>query len=234
VPDGETAVRVLDGLRSDLPALLALSANSPYWAGTDSGFASIRTPLFGMFPRVGIPRRFGTYTAYVRVVERMLRSGAVPEPSFLWWDVRLQPRLGTVEVRIMDAASRVADVATLAAVVQSLVHCHAEAPPTPATEPEILAENRFLAARDGTRAAFIDPSGARRQPADAVIGELLERCRPYGAALGCAAELAAATALAADPGDVRQRRLAARHGLSAVPALLCRAFAPGRPGLVAA
>src|SRR5215218_270580 len=82
VPDGAGAIRALDGLREDLPLLLALSANSPFWRGRDSGFASMRTPTFSMFPRVGIPRRFGRYEVYVRAVDLMLRSGAIPDPGF--------------------------------------------------------------------------------------------------------------------------------------------------------
>jgi glutamate---cysteine ligase / carboxylate-amine ligase len=233
VPDAASAVRALDGLRGDLPILLALSANSPFWRATDSGFASIRAPLFAMFPRVGIPRAFGTYAAYVRVVDAMLRSDAIPDPSFLWWDARLQPRLGTVEVRVMDAASRVADVATLAAAVQCLVRRHAESVPVRAPEPEILAENRFLAARDGMRAMLIDGFALRPRPAGAVLGELLAACRPVAAALGCAAELGAANMLAADPGDQRQRRIAAREGVGEVPARLSGEFATTSVGLVA-
>jgi len=233
VPDAASAVRALDGLRSDLPVLLALAANSPFWRATDSGFASIRAPVFAMFPRVGIPRAFGTYASYVRVVDAMLRAGAIPDPSFLWWDVRLQPRLATVEVRVMDAASRVSDVATLAALVQCLVRRYAESPPARAPEPEILAENRFLAARDGMRAELIDGFALRPRPASAVLGELLGSCRPFAAALGCAAELAAASALAADPGDARQRRIAAREGVGGVPARLSAEFATAGLELVA-
>ena len=118
VPDAELAVRALDGLRCELPPLLALSANSPFWRARDSGFASMRTPILSMFPRFGIPRRFGSYATYVEVVNSLLRSGAVPDPGFVWWDARLQPRLGTVEVRIMDAQTRIADAAALAALVQ--------------------------------------------------------------------------------------------------------------------
>ena len=107
-PTAPTAVRALDGLRDDLPLLLALSANSPFWRGVDSGFASMRSPIFSMFPRVGIPRRFGSYAALRRRRSSgCSRSAAIPDPSFLWWDARLRPRLGTVEVRIMDAQSRV-------------------------------------------------------------------------------------------------------------------------------
>lgn len=227
VPDGATAVRALDGLRDDLSLLLALSANSPFWRGSDSGFASMRTPIFSMFPRVGIPRHFGSYARYVGAIDRMVCSVAIPDPSFLWWDARLQPRIGTVEVRIMDAQSRLADVAALAALVQCLVRWRADLPRRRATKPEVLAENRFLAARDGMRAAFIDGPGGRRLACDALM-QRLESCRPYAAALGCRAELAAVAALAADPGDVRQRRIAAREGLDGLTARLVDDFLPAR------
>jgi carboxylate-amine ligase len=234
VPDASAAVAALDGLRDDLPVLLALAANSPFWRSSDSGFSSMRAPIFSMFPRTGIPRRFGTYGDYVRVVERLLRSAAVPEPGFVWWDARLQPRLGTVEVRILDAATRVADVAALAALVQCLVRRYAESRPARAPEPEVLAENRFLAARDGMRAELVDGFGDRTRPVRDQLDAILEACRPYAAALGCAGDLAAVAALADDPGDARQRRLAAVHGLERLPALLGDAFAPERPRLAAA
>ena len=115
VPDERAAVRALDGLREELPLLLALSANSPYWQGRDSGLASARIPVFQAFPRTGTPRAFGSYEAYVEAIDVLIRSNAIPEPTFLWWDVRLQPRLGTIEVRIMDAQTRVADTAALVA-----------------------------------------------------------------------------------------------------------------------
>jgi carboxylate-amine ligase len=220
VPDAETAIRVLDGLRGDLPLLLALSGNSPYWRGEDSGFASIRTPIFSMFPRVGIPRRFGSYAEYVRAVDPLLGSAAIPEPGFLWWDVRLRPHLGTVEVRIMDAQTRVADAAALAA----LVHCVAclratgERPADPG--PEVLAENRFLAARDGMRAQIIDASTLRKRSIRGALTELLGQCESVAPSLGCADELATASALAADPGAARQRRLTAYDGVAALPAWL--------------
>jgi glutamate---cysteine ligase / carboxylate-amine ligase len=232
VPDGDAAVRALDGLADNLPLLLALSANSPFWCGDDSGFASIRTPIFSMFPRVGIPRRFGSYARYVDAVGRMLRSFAIPDPTFLWWDARLQPRLGTVEVRIMDAQSRVADVAALAALVQCLVRRSAEGPRDRVMTSELLAENRFLAARDGMRAAFLDGSARRRRAHD-VLADRLRSCRPYAAALGCRAELAEAMALAADPGDARQRQLAAHDGVERLAARLAADFLPARCAVAA-
>ena len=90
VRDADEAIVLLNRMRRHLPVLLALSANSPYWQGRDTGMASIRTPLFGMFPRVGIPRHFDGYADYVRTVDAMIRAGAFPEPTFLWWDIRPQ------------------------------------------------------------------------------------------------------------------------------------------------
>jgi carboxylate-amine ligase len=235
VPDAQTAVRALDGLRGDLPVLLALSANSPFLRGRDSGFASVRTPIFSMFPRVGIARRFGSYGDYVATVGEMLRARAIPEPSFLWWDARLQPRFGTVEVRIMDAQSRMLDAAALAALVQCLVRLHAEGRPRDAPGPELLAESRFLAARDGLDAQLLDPRrDTGRRSARAALAELLEACEPVARELDCGAELADVAALAADPGYLRQRRCAGRHGLRAMLARLGAEFThPARSALAA-
>jgi glutamate---cysteine ligase / carboxylate-amine ligase len=232
VSDGDTAVRALDGLREDVPLLIALSANSPFWRRCDSGFASMRTPIFSMFPRVGIPRRFGSYERYLAAIERMLRSVAVPDPSHVWWDARLQPRLGTVEVRVMDAQSRLTDVAALAALVQCLVRWHADDGGQGATEGEVLAENRFLAARDGMDAVFIAAHSGGRAASD-VLAERLEACGPYAAALGCRSELEHVAALAGDPGHARQRRLAARKGLHGLVASLVEDFAPARRAIAA-
>jgi carboxylate-amine ligase len=235
VADGDAAIRALDGLREDLPLLLALSANSPYWRAADSGFASVRTPIFSAFPRTGIPRRFGSYAEYTGAVDAMVRSEAIPDPGFLWWDARLQPRLGTVEVRIMDAQSRVADAAALTAVVQCLVSLHVEGLRAGSAGPEVIAENRFVAARDGMCAELIDHRTQRRRPVREALAELLDECVPCAAALGCTEELWAAKALADDPGDERQRRHVTDDGLSGLPARLADEFSStvrARPELI--
>jgi glutamate---cysteine ligase / carboxylate-amine ligase len=211
VPDAESAVRALRGMRVHVPLLLALSANSPFWQGRDTGLASARVPVFGTFPRVGIPRPFASYAEYVEAIDLLLRCDAFPEPTFLWWDVRLQPRFGTIEVRIMDAQTRSVDNAALAALVQSAVRLEATegyVAAAIAEHPEVLYENRFLATRDGMRARFIDPEAETRRPASEILDELLTACAPHAADLGCEAELASVVALAAEPGDHRQRLLA--------------------------
>jgi carboxylate-amine ligase len=210
VPDADMALRALDGVREHLPVLLALSGNSPFWQGRDSGLASARTPVFQAFPRTGPPRHFGTYDAYVEAIDVLLRTDAIPEPTFLWWDARLQPRYGTVEVRIMDAQSCVRDTAALVALVQCLVRREALEPPedrVPAP-PEVLGENRFLAARDGMRAAFVDHVTSTRAAAADELASLVQACAPHARWLRCVGELAGTAELAERPGEARQRAVA--------------------------
>jgi len=239
VPDGEAAVRALRGLRVHVPLMLALAANSPFWQGRDTGLASARVPVFGVFPRVGIPRPFASYAEYVEAIDVLLRSDAFPEPTFLWWDVRLQPRFGTIEVRIMDAQTRSRDNAALAALAQCVVRLEATegyAAAALAEHPEVLEENRFLATRDGMRAHFIDPEGETRRPATDILDELLAACAPHAAELGCEQELAAVAALAAEPGAHRQRMLAGvaqgepiGPGLGMLVSALASEFTAGLP-----
>jgi len=211
LPDAEAAVRALTALRAHLPVLLALSGNSPFWQGRLTGLASTRTPVFGGFPRVGIPRAFRDYADYVEAIDLLLRCGAFPEPTFLWWDLRLQPALGTLEVRVMDAQTRVNDVAALVALVQCLVRLEVTegfADPRLVAAREVLEENRFLAARDGVQAELLDPAAERRRPLGDWLDALLGACAPHADALGCAGELAEVPALLADPGAARQRAVA--------------------------
>ena len=116
--------------------------------------------------------------------------------------MRLQPKLGAIEVRVFDAQTRAEDNAALAALVQSIVRLEAtegHVPAEIAAHPEVLDENRFLATRDGMRADFIDPEGDRRRPAREILDDLLAACGPHATELGCEAALAAVAALADDP-----------------------------------
>jgi carboxylate-amine ligase len=126
----------------------------------------------------------------------------------------------------MDAQSRMADAAALAAVVQCLVGLYVEGLRAGAAGPEMLAENRFVAARDGMSGQLVDHRTQRMRPVREALAELLDACEPCAAVLDCAEELSAATALAADPGDERQRRYVAGEGLAALPARLADEFRP--------
>jgi carboxylate-amine ligase len=215
VPDPEDAIALFNRMRAHLPLLLALSVNSPFWQGRDTGLASARTPLFQAFPRVGIPRVFNDYHDYVDAVDLLVRCGSIPEPTFLWWDVRPQPRLGTVEVRIMDAQARVEDTAAITALVQSIARLEVEVgyvTPKHIWAAEVLDENRFLAARDGMRAELIDADLEKRVPARELLDRLLDACAPHAEALGCTEELARVRELAEHPGADRQVELGDGEG----------------------
>jgi glutamate---cysteine ligase / carboxylate-amine ligase len=226
------AVRLLNRLRAHLPLLLALSANSPFWRGRPTGFASTRTTLFDAFPRSGLPRSFRGYADWVATVERLLRTGAIADPSFLWWDVRLQPRYGTVEVRIMDGQSTVEDVAAVAALVQALASVELARREDPGSQPrtaELIEENRFLAARDGMAALLIDVRSGERVPAIERLERILRACRRHARRLRCERELASVRRLVARNGAARQLAHAGRDGdLRRVTAGLANAYAPRR------
>jgi len=213
VPDPEDAIRLLNRLRETVPVLLALSSNSPFSGGRDSGFASARTAVFGGFPRTGPPRAFACYADYVEAIDPLIASGALPDASFLWWDVRLQPALGTVEVRVMDAQTSVAESAPLIALIQSLARLELEGEPRDSwVGPEILAENRFLAARDGIDARLIELGRRELVPVRTFVEALLRECRPHAAALRCSAELERVSWLAAANGAKRQQTSVSEDG----------------------
>ena len=223
------AIRLLNRLREHLPLLLALSANSPFWQGRPTGFASTRTTLFDAFPRSGLPRSFRDYGDWVATVERLLRSGAIADPSFLWWDVRLQPRYGTVEVRIMDGQTSVEDVAALAALVQALASVELERD-SPGPEPrtgELIEENRFLAARDGMAALLIDVRSGERIPAIGMLERIRDACSRHARRLRCERELARVCRLVGHNGALRQLADAGSAGdLQRVTARIADAYLP--------
>ncbi len=228
VPDAQRAIRLVNQLRAHLPLLLGLSASSPLLRGRATGLASNRTILFQGFPRTGIPRRFDSYRDWVATVDLLLRSGAIPEPTFLWWDVRPQPRLGTVEVRIMDAQPRLATTAALTALVQAIARLELQqgfASPKLVAAQEVLAENRFIAARDATAAELIDPVNATMVPLPRVLDDVLAAARPHAVALDAVDELDDVPMLVLAPEPRRQERLAASAGVPMLVADLAARFA---------
>src|SRR3954469_2310647 len=232
VPSPHAAVDLMNRLRAHLPLLLALSANSPFWQGRATGFASTRTTVFDAFPRTGLPRVFRDYSGWVGTVDALLRSGAIADPSYLWWDARLQPRYGTVEIRIMDSQTTVEDVGALAALVQSLAVCELERPDTPEGGPtanELIEENRFLAARDGMQALLIDVASGGRIAAFDQLDQVLAACRPWADVLRCGRELEDVRRLGACNGAARQVAHAHGRDLRAVTAQLARAYAADMP-----
>jgi carboxylate-amine ligase len=191
--DPEEAIHVANALREHVPLLIALSANSPLWRGQPTGLMSSRVPIFRAFPRVGLPPNFADWADFVRRVEALSDSGLIEDYTYLWYDVRPHPRLGTVEIRAMDSQTRVEHTVALSALVLSLVKLLVEELPQGAAqvEPpwEILDENRWVAARHGLEAELLDHVSKRRVGVRELTATLLERLAPHARELGCSEQL---------------------------------------------
>lgn len=235
MPDAATAIRVTNALREHLPLLLALSGNSPFWRGVDSGLASSRTALFRSAPRSEIPRAFRDWDDYLSVVGAVLEAGGLPDYTFLWWDVRPHPRLGTVEVRSMDAQSSPRAALALAALVQALAAYEAQQPPRAWTPREALMESMFRAERDGVAATLLRDGALR--PVAQIAAEVVQEVRPYARELHAEAALDEVQWLVACGGGAGRQRLAhARWGMDGLLDFLVQETGElrNRPALCAA
>src|SRR4051812_17560736 len=152
MPDKQTTIKVYNGLREHLPLLVGLGGNSPYWHGIDSGFSCCRMVMRRAYPRTEVPPSFRDWDDYEAIVASVIAAGEVPDYTFLWWDVRPHPKLGTVELRVMDTQASLADVEALSALVHGLARYEAERSPRATTSREALAESAFRATRDGVGA----------------------------------------------------------------------------------
>jgi carboxylate-amine ligase len=219
MPDAETAIRACNGLREHLPVLGALAANSPFWFGQDSGMASARAPLFRGYRGAEIPRAFASYDDYATTTAAAVAAGALEDYTFLYWDVRPHPRLGTVEVRAMDGQSALWSEAALAALVHALAAREAQAPARPAMAREALVEASFAAHRDGLD-AHLPLDGALR-PAREVIRATLDLARPFARDAASEGPLEGVERILAEGnGADRQRAAFARGGMAAALGLL--------------
>ena len=165
-----------------LPLVLAVSANSPYFDGAETGMASVRAELLALLPRSGAPPAFADYEAWARFAESLVELGLADDLMRLWWDVRPHPRLGTLEVRMPDQPTRLAVTAALAALAQALVA--AAEPSGTHADRGVYLQNRWAASRFGAAAGLVHPSGGRLSEPRALLAELLERVEPTARRLG--------------------------------------------------
>jgi glutamate---cysteine ligase / carboxylate-amine ligase len=195
VDDPEKAIQVTSALLLHLAEFLALSANSPFWRGEATGLASSRQTVFAAFPRSGPPPRFRDYADYAEVVGQLEKTGCIADYTHIWWDIRLHPRFGTIEVRVMDAVTRVEDTTALAAYVQGLVKLYSEAYETgrdiPSHHRILTTENKWLAARYGLEAPVMDLVTGRRNrvPVAQLVRRSLREIEPHARELGSEREL---------------------------------------------
>jgi carboxylate-amine ligase len=182
ITDPEVAIAVMNRIRPWLPVLLALSANSPFWHGEDSGYASFRTETWRRWPLAGPPDAFSSRAEYDQLVETLLAVQAIDDPARLYWDIRPSAKFATLEFRVADAGLTVDDTVTIAGLVRALVGtCHrevVEGHPAPSLRMELLRAAAWRAARYGLGGTLIDPGGRRSRPANDVVERLLEYVGP--------------------------------------------------------
>src|SRR3954447_5008784 len=222
MPDPETAIAACNRVRAFLPVLQGLAAHSPYWHGLDSGFASARAQLFRGYPRAVIPRAYSGWEDYVASVQAWVAAGEMPDYTYLWWDVRPHPKLGTLELRAMDAQSRLRSVAGLAALVHALAVACARGDAAGAPPPgEAILESSFRAGRDGLAATVWWDGGLRPLPEAARAA--LAIARPVAAEQGACALLEEVERILRDGNGADRMRAA--HSAGGMPAVLERLVA---------
>lgn len=213
----EHVMSIVSGLLNQVPHLLALSASSPIWAGTDTGYASTRAMLYQQLPSAGLPIQLERWEEFESFVEAAQRTRTIQSLKDLRWDVRPAPALGTVEVRICDGVSTVQELRALVALTHALIvdlEDRLEAGEEVATPaPWQVAENKWRTARYGLEAEIILDPSCRERPVADDLDDVLTRLEPVGRRLGCSDALAAVAEIPKVGASYqRQRKVAADTG----------------------
>ena len=178
IPDRETAIHVMNQARYFLPHLYALSTNSPFWVGRNTGLKGYRLKVFERFPRTGMPDAFESLSEYEDFTKLLIKTGCIDNPKKIWWDIRLHPFFDTLEVRICDAQSRVDDTMALAALIQAIVARLYKLLWQNTTfrvyRRRLIDENRWRASRYGLEGNLIDFGREREVHIGALLEELLQ------------------------------------------------------------
>jgi glutamate---cysteine ligase / carboxylate-amine ligase len=230
------AIYVADSIRKHLPLLLALSTNSPMWRGEVTGMMSSRTPVFRAFPRVGIPPHYGSWEIYSRRVKILMDAGVIPDYTYLWFDVRPHPKLGTVEVRVFDQQTRLDNTVALAAMVVALVHRYStlfdDQEALVEVPTELIDDNKVRAALRGTDGDLVDLPRAEQRPATKMASRLLKELHEHAQEVGCEPEMEGVrTLIEGGTGAHRQLEVLERTGeVKALIRALCDATRTDSPG----
>jgi carboxylate-amine ligase len=216
MPTAEACHQALEQVLPWLPLLLALSANSPYFCGAQTGLASNRAEILAQLPRSGAPPAFSSYREWEAFVERFVRLGLAEDHTRFWWDARPHPTFGTLEIRMPDQPTALGLTGAFAALVQALCVTALEEPARPAASRGDYAQNRWAALRFGPRAQLIHPDGDGAVSVPELAVEMLERVAPTLRKLG-AERLVAPLDASRCEGD-RQLEVGAVEGLHAVVA----------------
>jgi glutamate---cysteine ligase / carboxylate-amine ligase len=216
--DREAAIQVMNRSRVWLAPLLALAANSPFWLGNETGYASYRTEIWSRWPVAGPPAIFESLAAYHALVEALVQTGSVEDATKIYWDVRLSERFETIEFRVTDVCMTIDEAVMVAGLVRALVRtCYEHAlqdTPFPTSRPELLRAAHWRAARYGLQSDLIDLETDRAVPAPQVIEKLLGFVRPALEAQGEWHEVSSLVAATLQQGNgaTRQRQVYQQTG----------------------
>jgi len=216
MPDPETAIAVANAMRHHLPLLQALTANSPFREGADTGLASARAAVVRSYPRFEMPRAFRDFDEFLAVADQLILAAGVEDYTYIWWDVRPHPRLGTVEVRGMDVQPGVEANVAVASLIQALAAKEIDRRSLPGLCREALEESYYQAGRHGLEARLmIDDETAA--PAREVARRVLDEVSPFARQLGGEGSLEEIERILREGnGAERQRRVHAAGGIRAL------------------
>jgi carboxylate-amine ligase len=224
----DRALAVYNAARSYLPLLAALAANAPFYQGEDTGLASVRPKLGDLLPRQGVPPAIESWEAYAETFRWGAASGAFPSAGTWWWELRLHPGFGTLEFRVPDAQTSVADAAAIVAVVQALVawlgERHDAGEGLSVSPTWRIEENRWSACRDGVEGHMADLQTGTLDSTRARWEKLLADIEPYAARFQSQQALAHAGEMTKANGAIAQRRVAKHGGTPAVVRWLSEQF----------
>lgn len=229
--ESDRALVIYNALRSYLPEIGALAANAPFHEGRDTGLASVRPKIAELLPRQGVPPPLASWEEYGAALRWGATARSLPYPSAWWWELRPHPEFGTLELRVPDAQTTVAEAAGVAAVAQCLVATLADR--LDAGERLDVApswrieENRWWAARDGIEGELGDLVNGERVATRKRLHALLGELAPTAARLGCESELAEAERLVAENGALRQRAVAEEKGIDGLVGWLAERWLAG-------
>jgi glutamate---cysteine ligase / carboxylate-amine ligase len=216
VDTGDKAVMVCDRMLQYLPLLLALSSNSPFWDGRNTGLRSNRSKIIEALPTAGLPYQMRNWSEYVWLVRHLEETGFINTIREIWWDIRPHHNFGTVEIRVCDVPPNMEHVLAITALVQCLVYTISheidEGSYFGEYHPMMVAQNKWRATRFGSDAVLIGTRDYKPRTVQAITEMLIERFSSAAEELGCLEHLRRLTEIPANTGSKQQLRILEETG----------------------
>jgi len=211
VDTGDKAINVCDRMLRYLPLLLAISSNSPFWEGRNTGLQSNRSKIMEMLPTAGLPHQMRNWSEYVWVVNHLIDTGFINSIREIWWDIRPHNNFGTVEVRVCDMPPNLDHVLGITALVQCLVHAISldveEGTYQLDYHPMMVQQNKWRASRFGAEANLVSGIDYQQQSVVESVQKLVTRLRPQAESLGCVSELESVLSIPGSTGAMQQLQI---------------------------